>query len=284
MKTLSVNCHQCKIPFQKSICSINQGIKNGYIKHFCSNECSILFNRIRQQELKQNRIEEYYKNPKRCPQCNGVLKYKSKKTYCSSKCFAIYTQKDGGHKWSEEGKKKLSEWGKIHAYRVPRNRTERVCPSCKNVFEVTPSQNRKKCCSRKCSSKWIKESGYYKNKGRGGFRPNSGTSKKGWYKGYFCGSSWELAWLIYQLEHGVIPERNKKGFKYSFDNKEKLYYPDFKIGDEYIEIKGYHSKQVDAKTSQFPHKLSILHKANLMEVFEYVEEKYGKNYINLYEK
>ena len=48
------------------------------------------------------------------------------------------------------------------------------------------------------------------NKLAGGYRRGSGRGKKGWYKGYWCDSSWELAWVIYSLEHGVEFTRNWK--------------------------------------------------------------------------
>ena len=199
--------------------------------------------------------------------------------------MATHTQKDGGHhQWTEEEKKYLSKLLKNDSRCItnPKNRTEKECPICKKVFETTTSQN--KCyCSRKCKNKWIVNTGYYKNKGRGGFRPNSGTSKKGWYKGYFCGSSWELAWLIYQLDHNILVKRNKEGFNYNFKGKIKKYYPDFIVNDEYIEIKNYETDQVIEKTKQFPYKLKLLYKKDLMDIFNYVEQKYGKNYINLYE-
>lgn len=31
----------------------------------------------------------------------------------------------------------------------------------------------------------------------GGYRPGSGIGKQGWYKNYWCDSSWELAYVIY---------------------------------------------------------------------------------------
>ena len=43
----------------------------------------------------------------------------------------------------------------------------------------------------------------------GGKRHGSGRGKKGWYKGYWCDSSWELALVIYNLEHNIKFERNK---------------------------------------------------------------------------
>ena len=48
-----------------------------------------------------------------------------------------------------------------------------------------------------------------KNPLSGGLRHGSGRGKKGWYKGYWCDSTWELAWVIYQLDNGKVPVRNK---------------------------------------------------------------------------
>lgn len=287
MNTLPINCSQCGIEFQKPISYIKQGEKRGCSNHFCSNKCCIIFNKRLLQEYKQKRIEKYNQNPNYCLKCNSILKYGKKNKYCSSKCMAIYTQKDGGHhQWTNKEKLNLSKLLKNDKRCItnPKNRIEKTCPYCKKLFEVVISQKNKICCSKKCSNIWIKKTDYYKNKGRGGFRLNSGTSKKGWYKGYFCGSSWELAWLMYQLDHNISVQRNKKGFDYLFQGKIKKYYPDFIVNDEYIEIKNYETEQVIEKAKQFPYKLKILYKKDLKDVFEYIEQKYGKNYIELYER
>ena len=42
----------------------------------------------------------------------------------------------------------------------------------------------------------------------GGYRQGSGRGKKGWYKGFFCDSSWELAYVIYCLDHNIDIKRN----------------------------------------------------------------------------
>jgi hypothetical protein len=119
----------------------------------------------------------------------------------------------------------------------------------------------------------------------GGYKKGGGRSKKGWYKNFWCESSWELAWVVYNLEHNIKFERNKKGFKYIFENVESLYYPDFILETgEYIEIKNYETECVKAKIKYFPYKLKLLYEKDLKEVFEYVVEKYGKDYIKLYEK
>jgi len=43
----------------------------------------------------------------------------------------------------------------------------------------------------------------FRNSGKGGKRIGSGRGKSGWYKGYWCDSSWELAYVIYNIDHDV---------------------------------------------------------------------------------
>ena len=90
------------------------------------------------------------------------------------------------------------------------------------------------------------------NPNAGGLRKGSGVGLSGWYKGYWCDSSWELAFVIYNLEHGIKFERNKKGFEYEFEGKICKYYPDFLMEDcSYVEIKGYMKKKDTAKHAAF---------------------------------
>lgn len=124
------------------------------------------------------------------------------------------------------------------------------------------------------------------NKRSGGYREGSGRGKKGWYKGYFCDSSWELAFVIYNLEHGIQFERNKKRFTYTFNNKEYHYLPDFIVDGKYVEIKGYWCEQWEAKYKQFPKNetLQVLTKNEIQTYLNYVIDKHGKDFISLYEK
>mgnify|MGYP000844595330 CR=1 FL=1 len=121
--------------------------------------------------------------------------------------------------------------------------------------------------------------------GGGGYRKNSGRGKHGWYKGFWCDSSWELAWVIYNLDHGIKFERNTKGFEYIFEEKIYKYYPDFKILKDnlYIEIKGWIDEKNKAKISQFKGFLKVLFRNDMKYIFEYVENKYGKQFIKMYE-
>ena len=117
----------------------------------------------------------------------------------------------------------------------------------------------------------------------GGYRMNSGRGKKGWYKGIFCDSSWELAFVIWNIENNKSIERCKEKREYIFKGEKHIYIPDFIVEDEVIEIKGYSSKQWEEKIKQNPD-IKVLYKDDIKPYLDYVISKYGKNFISLYEK
>jgi len=118
----------------------------------------------------------------------------------------------------------------------------------------------------------------------GGIRKGSGRGKHGWYKGYWCDSSWELAWVIYSLDHGVKFERNHQGFEYEFEGKKHKYYPDFILEDgTYVEIKGWMNDKNRAKINQFPNKISIINSSYIRPMLSYSVEKFGESFINEYD-
>lgn len=115
---------------------------------------------------------------------------------------------------------------------------------------------------------------------------NHSRAKHGWYKGYYCDSSWELAYLIYNLEHGITISRNKESFEYSYENKSHLYFPDFKLNDTtYVEIKGYATKKDIEKWKAFPdnYDLIIINHEKIKIYLDYVISKYGEDFYTLYE-
>lgn len=114
----------------------------------------------------------------------------------------------------------------------------------------------------------------------------SGRSKHGWYKGIWCDSTWELAFVVYALDHNINFIRNTKGFTYTWLDSSHTYYPDFYLPDEdtYIEIKGYCDKRATEKHKQFEYSL-IVYDRNLMKpILEYVHNKYGFDIEKLYDK
>ncbi len=123
----------------------------------------------------------------------------------------------------------------------------------------------------------------------GGLRKGSGFGKKGYYKGYWCDSTWELAWVIYNIDHNINFIRNTEGFEYIFNETKKLYYPDFIINDVFYEIKGrrnYESldKQTKEKLHQFTKKLIVLFDEDMKQYINYCFSKYGKDLTKLYDK
>ena len=117
----------------------------------------------------------------------------------------------------------------------------------------------------------------------GGYVQGSGRGKKGWYKGFFCDSSWELAYVIYCLEHNIDIKRNTEKRKYIWNGEVKNYIPDFIVDGVLTEIKGYKTEQWMAKLNANPD-IKVLYEADLEVIITYVTNTYGKDFIKLYEK
>lgn len=144
---------------------------------------------------------------------------------------------------------------------------------CRKCIYKSPEFRRRVSEGSKCSEK------------TGGYRINSTFGHHGWYKGYYCDSSWELAYVIYNLEHDIAFQRNHDKFKYIYEHKEHTYLPDFIVDDVYIEIKGRWTDKWQAKLDQFPKdkKLVVLTRPDMKPYLDYTISKYGRNFISLYE-
>jgi hypothetical protein len=123
-----------------------------------------------------------------------------------------------------------------------------------------------------------------KRRGLGGYEPGSGRGKKGWYRGHWCDSTYELAFIIWAVDHEIPFERNLELFPYEYEGRLLSWMPDFLLADgTYIEIKGYVTDQARAKFDYFLRPLEVFTRADLDRMFEYVHARYGKNLIALYE-
>ena len=116
----------------------------------------------------------------------------------------------------------------------------------------------------------------------GGYIPGSGRGKKGWYKGFFCDSSWELAYVVYCLEHDIDIKRNNEKRQYIWQDKIKNYIPDFIVEGSLTEIKGFKTEQWLAKL-EANKDIKVLYEKDLESIIKYVIDKYGKDFIMLYE-
>ena len=112
-----------------------------------------------------------------------------------------------------------------------------------------------------------------------------GRGIRGRYKGIWCDSTWELAYVIYAIEHDINFIRNSNRFEYEWEGKTHSYFPDFYLpdSDSYVEIKGYYDARSRAKLEQFPGKIHVFTKDELKQVFDYVHEKYTEPLYLLYD-
>lgn len=119
-------------------------------------------------------------------------------------------------------------------------------------------------------------------KKRGWFR-NGGEAHRGWYNGFWCDSSWQLAVIIYCLEHNFEIIRNTKTFPYKFGRKIEGYKPDFIINGKYVEVKGFKDYRSKRKIEQFPFPLVIIDSQSIKPFLSYVQQKYGDDFWKLLE-
>lgn len=149
------------------------------------------------------------------------------------------------------------------------------CIICNNLH-----YGRGKTCCLFCKAQLLSLSAKGKS---GGYREGSGRAKTGYYKGIYCGSTYELVWVIYQLDHGIDFSRFNGYLEYNG----KKYFPDFIQAGRIIEIKGYESQEsVDLKNEvakQNGYDVTVLRKSDLSDMFTWVSTKYGKDFKSLYD-
>lgn len=131
---------------------------------------------------------------------------------------------------------------------------------------------------------WYEE---HPNHGLGGFRILSAKKcKYGTYKGFYCDSGWELAFLIYCLDNDIPITRNQDAFTYVINGKKHNYYPDFIIDGIYYEIKGIYREFDNEKIAQFPSDktLVVVDKQSINIYISYCKEHYGQNFEMMYDR
>jgi hypothetical protein len=154
-------------------------------------------------------------------------------------------------------------------------RENRSCVDCSSSFSVVPSSKRK-YCSKQCGAKH-----------RGGFRPRAGSVRTGYYHEIFCGSTWELCWVIYAIDHDIKFIR----FPKMLTNGDIRYYPDFLLSDlkTIVEIKGPRADMMlvakkTALAEQHGYLVNLLTEDKMQPIFEYVKTKYQTSkYFTLYD-
>jgi len=121
----------------------------------------------------------------------------------------------------------------------------------------------------------------------GGLRRGSGKGKKGYYKGYYCDSTFELVWTIYCLDHNINFKRCSRSYSYEYHGEKHKYHPDYELADNtLVEIKGWHTDVVDLKIQAVTDtSIKILYKKDMEYMFNYVANNYSYEHLeDLYDK
>ncbi|MEK6887108.1 MAG: hypothetical protein AABW88_04720, partial [Nanoarchaeota archaeon] len=153
--------------------------------------------------------------------------------FCNIICSRGFATKNKRKEINEKVGKEL----KGRTYPNLQKRIEITCKTCKTVFRKVPCLNRQ-YCSLYCANT-------DPNKSHGGYRKGSSRGKSGYYKGIHCDSTYELAWVIYNLDHNFRFERFNGYILYDIKRK---YFPDFIQDDGIIEIKNFYTEEVKRKT------------------------------------
>lgn len=224
-----------------------------------------------------------------CPRCGKEFEIEIEESlfqkgkyrkFCSRSCANARVH-------SEETKRKTSasikNYYTTHPSILPFNTQYKtyICKYCGKEFTMKDNRNTtgRQYCSQKCKDTWLKGNLYSK---LGGYRDSSGRGKSGWYKGIYCSSTWELAFVIYHLDNGLRIERCNEKRKYIYEDIEHTYYPDFVTDEGIIEIKGYNTKQWQAKHKYNPD-IKVLFERDIKPYINYVHQKYTCNLTELYD-
>ena len=228
---------------------------------------------LQQKQLEESKI--LY-----CENCGKVIdgSYGSGR-FCNRHCATIYGNTHRPKRSAESKKKTSISVKNSIKCQIAAERSRKIyhCKQCNKEFSIFDIRdiNGRLYCSKECKHKYLSEH-------TGGYREGSGRGKQGWYKGIHCDSSWELAYLVYHLDHNLYIERCKEKRQYVWNNKQHTYYPDFITNDGIIEIKGYSTDQWKSKEEQNPDVI-VLYKDDMKLYLDYVINTYGTDFIKLYD-
>jgi endogenous inhibitor of DNA gyrase (YacG/DUF329 family) len=242
----------CQICSQSFL--IKPGNKGIYCTVLCSEQGKIIRERAKAALNLITNTNNYLLAPNRCQECSKILDYnKRKNKFCSRNCGATH---------SNRPRKKIKPVPRFKVSKI----IDRSCPTCGNIFKIRQA-NKKVFCSKSC----IK---------RGGVRNGSGRAKTGYYKGIYCGSTYELAFLIWNLDHNVPIKRCNKIINYWYNGQQKKYFPDFEILNQIFEIKG-RMTNVDYIKINTANAI-LINKEKISFYIDYVCKKYKINTASLY--
>jgi predicted Zn-ribbon and HTH transcriptional regulator len=240
-------------------------------------------------------INDIHQIPK-CPKCGKTLKFNSFKEggyqkYCSNSCTV--TSREHKVLPLDQRKKRYEPkgvWKNRHD--VPLPRPDRSKETWDEMIERgrQEKQNRidhmKNGKAKEMLQRSIENNGCHPWNSE---KAIASRFSRYTYKGIKFDSSWELAFWIWCIDHNINIERNtEKMFTYTNEEgKERWIIPDFKIGNQIIEVKGDQFVNGTGYLKEFDFKkpvleengVKILYGNDIMPHIDYIKKTYGAGYL-----
>lgn len=256
-----------------------------YSKYKKATERSISKRAEISNDSKKLKLLNWIDEQHRCESCGKIMtEYYGSGRFCSKSCANTRHQStETREKISKRTSEALLSRGVKDSNMCKYLMNPKYCAICGKQIEYDRRYSNV-CEDETCKNNWIG----IRNKGKtGGIRPGTGTSKHGCYKGFYCDSTYELVYIIYNIDHDIKFERNTKYYWYATDDGIYRYYPDFILEDgTLVEIKGWLTDVVYYKINAVDDApIQLLMKKDLKYAFDYVKETYTyKNLYDLYDK
>lgn len=194
-------------------------------EHIKNSKNALIKGRFKIQKLKKERIEEYYKQPKLCKECEKPISYEKKnlKVFCNSSCSAKYNNRNRSDSFITDDLRKKASEKRIKSYynkveiekKINIYETEILCEECNKPLTKDQKMRKGKYCSNFCSLKNKKPSQETKNKISSKIKERV---KNGTHKG------WLSRTLISYPEQFFIDVFNNRNISFKFNfpiNKRK---------------------------------------------------------------
>ena len=242
------------------------------------------------EEHKNNEVRNWLLSKPRCECCGKVMteKFRSGR-FCSISCANKRTHSNETKNkigLSLKGSKRCIEQLNLRKERNIEKyyKSPKVCNYCGK--QLSFEQRNLKYCSDECRENGTAESSFNKLHRIDTSKHWRGNFKWGTYMGFWCDSSWELAFVMYCLDNGINIIQNHDFFNYQYNGKTHKYTPDFIVDGTYVEIKGYFTDKDREKLIQFPKDktIKLITNEDAKKYINYAKLTYGVRYFELYDE
>ena len=235
------------------ICNIEISVNN-LEKHYNSKACL----------RKKNTRKQFEIGLLICPFCNRECKNHNSMVQHAIRCKNNPNKIESKPSFGMKGKKGANQFTKAKRLGLP--------------TPIVSEETRNKISNSNTGMEWslerrMKHSKSMKLAAINNPQSYSGTYNRGKVKSYeYCGfkviGKWELAFLTYCLDNSIKIIQPTVPFPYEWNESIHSYYPDFYLPDfdVYVEVKGMLTEKDSCKIQQFPHKIKLIMKKEIIEI------------------